>query len=87
MEVVLLEQFGLAEPQHVGVDAPLDQGGVQAVGPLKGLVDGRGGVGPADLAVFAEGVAAECQDRSSAGPAESGRRLARRRTGPGPSPA
>lgn len=44
------------------MDAALDQGSVQAIGPRQGLADGPGGVGPAELAVFAERVAAERQD-------------------------
>ena len=44
MEVILLQQFGLAELQHVGVDFPLHKSSVQPVGPLKGyhhLVEGK----------------------------------------------
>src|ERR1700693_1600105 len=62
VEVIVLEQFCLAELQHVSVNAALDQSGVQPVGPLKGLVDGLGGVRSANLAVFTERHSAESQD-------------------------
>ena len=62
MEIVLLKKFGPAEPQHIGMDAPLGECGVEPVRACEGLVDRSSGLSCPDIAPLRYLVTRKCQD-------------------------